>query len=399
MRTTQKNRAGPLFRFKVLDLTRVRAGPTAVRQLADWGADVIKIEAPRTAHVDDGLGGARNSSDFQNLHRNKRAMTLNLKHPEGVAILKHMVGNADVLVENYRSGVKHRLGIDYETLQAVNPRLVYASISGFGQDGPYGELAGFDQVAQGMGGLMSITGLPGQGPVRAGIPVADLTAGLYCAQGILIALLEREQSGQGQWVQTSLLQAQVAMLDFQAARWLVDGVVPPQAGNNHPVGIPTGVFKTSDGHINIAATGDAIYKRFCETIGRPDLLTDPDYATPRARSKNRDAINAIIQDIVIHRTSAEWVRAFNEAGVPSGPINNIKEVFEDPQVQHTGMAVPVQHPEMGEIKLVGQGVSLSRTGFQITGPVPAQGEHTDEILADYGYDADNIAGFRARGVI
>jgi len=304
-----------------------------------------------------------------------------------------------VIVENYRPGVKHRLGIDYETLRAVNPRLVYGSISGFGQDGPYGDLAGFDQVAQGMGGLMSITGLPGQGPVRAGIPVADLTAGLYCAQGILIALLEREQSGEGQWVQTSLLQAQVAMLDFQAARWLMDGVVPPQAGNNHPVGIPTGVFQTSDGHINIAATGDAIYRRFCEAIKRPDLLTDPDFATPRARSKNRDAINAIIQEIIIHRSSLEWVQAFNEAGVPSGPINNIKQVFEDPQVKHMGMAVPVAHSEMGEIRLVGQGVSLGRTPFRITGPVPEQGAHTDEVLADYGYDAAAIAGFRERGVI
>lgn len=395
----QINWTGPLARFKVLDLTRVRAGPTAVRQLADWGADVIKIEAPRTAHVDDGLGGSRESSDFQNLHRNKRAMTLNLKHPQGVEILKNLANDADVLVENYRPGVKHRLGIDYETLKDINPRLIYASISGFGQDGPYGDLAGFDQVAQGMGGLMSITGLPGQGPVRAGIPVADLTAGLYCAQGILIALLEREHSGQGQWVQSSLLQAQVAMLDFQATRWLMDGVVPPQAGNNHPVGIPTGVFKTSDGHINIAATGDAIYRRFCEVIGRPDLLTNPDFATPRARSKNRDAINAIIQEIVIHRGSAEWVAAFNEAGVPSGPINNIKQVFDDPQVKHLGMAVPVTHPELGEIRLVGQGVSLSRTPFQITWPVPPQGEHTDAILSEYGYDSASIAEFREEGVI
>jgi len=399
MHESQDSRSGPLSRYKVLDLTRVRAGPTAVRQLADWGADVIKIEAPRTAHVDDGLGGARNHSDFQNLHRNKRAMTLNLKHPEGVAILKHLAQDADVLVENYRPGVKHRLGVDYETLQNINPRLVYASISGFGQDGPYGGLAGFDQVAQGMGGLMSITGLPGQGPVRAGIPVADLTAGLYCAQGILIALLEREQSGKGQWVQTSLLQAQVAMLDFQATRWLIDGVVPQQAGNNHPVGIPTGVFKTRDGHINIAATGDAIYKRFCEVIARPDLLIDPDYATPRARSKNRDALNTIIQEIVINRTSAQWIQAFNKAGVPSGPINNIKQVFEDPQVRHMGMAVTVAHPEMGDIRLVGQGVSLSRTPSRIAGPVPAQGAHTDAILAGLGYDAAAIAAFRARGVI
>ena len=390
---------GPLSRFRVLDLTRVRAGPAAVRQLADWGADVIKIEAPRTAHVDDGLGGARNSSDFQNLHRNKRTLTLDLKHPEGVAILRRMAEGADVLVENYRPRVKHRLGIDYETLRKVNPRLIYASISGFGQDGPYGDLAGFDQVAQGMGGLMSITGLPGQGPVRAGIPVADLTAGLYCAQGILIALLEREQSGEGQWVQTSLLQAQVAMLDFQAVRWLMDGVIPPQAGNNHPVGIPTGVFQTSDGHINIAATGDAIYKRFCEVINRPDLLTHPDFATPRARSRNRDAINAIIQEITLKKSSREWVQAFNQAGVPAGPINNIKEVFEDPQVKHLGMASPVTHPELGEIRLVAQGVGLSRTPSRITHTAPPQGAHTHEVLKEYGFDQEAIAGFRERGVI
>ena len=390
---------GPLSRFRVLDLTRVRAGPAAVRQFADWGADVIKIEAPRTAHVDDGLGGSRNSSDFQNLHRNKRAMTLNLKHPEGVAILKRLAETADVLVENYRPSVKHRLGFDYETLRKVNPRLVYASISGFGQDGPYGDLAGFDQVAQGMGGLMSVTGLPGQGPIRAGIPVADLTAGLYCAQGVLIALLEREQSGEGQWVQTSLLQAQVAMLDFQAARWLMDGVIPPQAGNNHPVGIPTGVFQTSDGHINIAATGDAIYQRFCEVINRPDLLTHPDFATPRARSRNRDSINAIIQKITVKKSSREWVQAFNEAGVPAGPINNIKEVFEDPQVKHLGMAAPVTHPELGEIKLVGQGVSLSRTPSRIADPVPEQGAHTTQILAEAGYDERTIAELHQKGVI
>lgn len=399
MQTDRAKLSGPLSRFRVLDLTRVRAGPTAVRQLADWGADVIKIEAPRTAHVDDGLGGSRNSSDFQNLHRNKRAMTLNLKTPEGVTILKRLALGADVLAENYRPGVKHRLGIDYETMRAINPRLVYASISGFGQDGPYGDLAGFDQVAQGMGGLMSVTGLPGQGPVRAGIPVADLTAGLYCAQGILLALLEREQSGQGQWVQTSLLQAQVAMLDFQAARWLIDGVVPQQAGNNHPVGIPTGVFQTSDGHINIAATGDAIYRRFCEVMQRPDLLTNPDFATPRARSKNRDAINAIIQEIVIRRSSAHWVAIFNEAGVPSGPINDIKQVFEDPQVQHLGMAVSVAHPEMGEIKLVGQGVCLGRTPFGPPSATPAQGAHTEEVLREAGYDAAAIAEFLEHGVI
>src|SRR4051812_36611029 len=282
---------GPLARFQVIDLSRVRAGPTAVRQLADWGADVIKVESPEG---DAGMGGERHGPDFQNLHRNKRSMTLNLKSPEGVEILKRLVRDADVLVENYRPDVKFRLGIDYATLRPVNPRLVYASISGFGQDGPYRERPGFDQIAQGMGGLMSITGLPGQGPVRVGIPIADLSAGLYCSLGILVALLAREETGEGQWVQTSLLQAQIAMLDFQATRWLMDKHVPKQAGNNHPTSIPTGVFTTADGHINIAVTGQKIWERFARSIGRDDLLSHPDYASAALRSKNRDALGTAI---------------------------------------------------------------------------------------------------------
>src|SRR5262249_54024487 len=275
---------GPLARFKVIDLSRVRAGPTAVRQLADWGADVIKVESPEG---DAGMGGERHGPDFQNLHRNKRSITLNLKSAEGVDILKRLLEGADVLVENYRPDVKFRLGIDYATLRVVNPRLVYASISGFGQDGPYRERPGFDQIAQGMGGLMSITGLPGQGPVRVGIPVADLTAGIFCAMGILVALLEREQSGEGQWVQSNLLAAQIAMLDFQAARWTIGKEVPGQAGNDHPTSIPTGVFETADGYMNIGAAGEAIYQRFCKVLEAPALATDPDFATNADRSKNR----------------------------------------------------------------------------------------------------------------
>src|ERR1700724_1708873 len=266
-----------LGRFTVLDLTRVRSGPTCVRQLADWGANVIKIETPAALDTGEPLGGPRDGPDFMNLHRNKRSITLNLKSPEGVAAFKRMVKNADVVVENFRPAVKARLGIDYASLRKINPRLVYASISGFGQDGPYRERPGFDQIAQGMGGLMSITGLPGQGPVRVGIPVADLTAGIFCAMGILVALLEREQSGEGQWVQSNLLAAQIAMLDFQAARWTIGHEVPGQAGNDHPTSIPTGVFPTSDGHINIAAAGTHIYKRFCEAINAPHLVVDPSY--------------------------------------------------------------------------------------------------------------------------
>src|SRR6202163_3489480 len=280
-----------LSRFTVLDLTRVRAGPTCVRQLADWGADVIKIEIPAELDRGEPLGGPRDGPDFMNLHRNKRSITLNLKSPEGVAAFKKLVKKADVVVENFRPDVKERLGIDYKVLRKVNPKLVYASISGFGQTGPYADRPGFDQIAQGMGGLMSITGLPGQGPVRVGIPIADLSAGLFCALGILVALLERETSGKGQRIETSLLQAQIFMLDFQASRFLTEGEVPKQAGNNHPTSIPTGVFKTKDGHLNIAVTGTVIWERFCNAMSHPEWITSPEYKTGKLRSQNRNALN------------------------------------------------------------------------------------------------------------
>ena len=387
----------PLAHIKVLDLTRVRAGPTAVRQLADWGADVIKIEQPG----DGGgtLGGARHGPDFQNLHRNKRSLSLNLKSDQGREIFFKLVNDADVVVENYRPDVKFRLGIDYEKVKAVNPRVVYASISGFGQDGPYGHLPGFDQVAQGMGGLMSITGLPGQGPVRAGIPVADLSAGLYTALGILTALIGRQHTDTGQWVQASLLEAQIAMLDFQAERWLLDGEVAPQAGNNHPTGIPTGVFATADGHINIAATGAAIYERFCEVMQRPDWLTDERFRSPGVRSKNRDAMNAEIEAITVGRSSEAWIKAFNDAGVPAGYIYSIDEVFNDPQVKHLQMASPVHHPELGDISLVAQPMTLSDAPFRIRLATPKLGEHTDEVLSAIGYTDDEIEQFRLNEVV
>jgi len=387
----------PLVHIKVLDLTRVRAGPTAVRQLADWGADVIKIEQPG----DGGgtLGGARHGPDFQNLHRNKRSLSLNLKSDQGREIFFKLVNDADVVVENYRPDVKFRLGIDYEKVKAANPQVVYASISGFGQDGPYGHLPGFDQVAQGMGGLMSITGLPGQGPVRAGIPVADLSAGLYTALGILTALIGRQHTGTGQWVQASLLEAQIAMLDFQAERWLLDGEVAPQAGNNHPTGIPTGVFATADGHINIAATGAAIYERFCEVMQRPNWLTDERFRSPGARSKNRDAMNAEIEAITVGRSSEAWIKAFNDAGVPAGYIYSIDEVFNDPQVKHLQMASPVHHPELGDINLVAQPVTLSDAPFRIRSATPKLGEHTDEVLSAIGYTDGEIEQFRLDEVV
>src|SRR5215467_1593635 len=388
-----------LSRFTILDLTRVRAGPTCVRQLADWGANVIKIETPARLESGEPLGGARDGPDFMNLHRNKRSMTLNLKSAEGVAAFKKMVKKADVVVENFRPDVKARLGIDYKALRKVNPRLVYASISGFGQDGPYAERPGFDQIAQGMGGLMSITGEPGQGPVRVGIPIADLSAGLFCAMGILIALLEREKSHKGQEIETSLLQAQIFMLDFQAARWLLKGEVAKQAGNNHPTSIPTGVFKTSDGHINIATAGQKIWERFCQALDARDLIPRPEYSTGAARSRNRDALNAEIDQYTVKRTSADWVERFNAAGVPCGPIYAIDQMFADPQVKHIGIAQPVQAKGNGSMTLVGQPVTLSRTPSRLVALPPAIGQHTNAVLKEFGFNAKQIAALRKADAI
>ncbi|MFQ6017352.1 MAG: CaiB/BaiF CoA transferase family protein [Kiloniellaceae bacterium] len=388
-----------LSRFTVLDLSRVRAGPTAVRQLADWGANVVKIEMPSRLEADGALGAARHTPDFQNLQRNKRSLTLNLKDPDGLAVFKRLVAKADVVVENFRPEVKRRLGIDYPALCAVNSRIILASISGFGQDGPYSERPGFDQIAQGMGGLMSITGLPGQGPVRVGIPIADLSAGLFCAIGILVALLEREVSGQGQWLHTSLLQAQIFMLDFQAARWLVKGEVPQQAGNNHPTSVPTGVYKTSDGHINIAVAGETIWARCCKALGREDWLDNPDYAGNAQRLKRRDALNAEIAEIIGTRDSKTWIDLLTAAGVPCGEINAVDEVFADPQVKHLGIAQAVEAAALGRVDLVGQPVALERTPSALKAPAPERGEHTDEVLGEFGYTAEQIADFRQRNVV
>jgi formyl-CoA transferase len=386
-----------LSHFTVLDLTRVRAGPTCVRQLADWGANVIKIEMPEHVEAAD-MGGPRTGPDFSNLHRNKRSITLNLKSPAGVAALKRMVKKADVVVENYRPDVKRRLGIDYKSLAKINPKLVYASISGFGQTGPYAARPGFDQIAQGMGGLMSITGLPGQGPVRVGIAVADLCAGLFAALGILTALLEREKSGKGQQVETSLLQAQIFMLDFQAARWLMNGEIPKQAGNNHPTSAPTGVYKTSDGYINIATTGTKMWQRMCEALGAPELIKQPEYASGAERLKHRDALNGDIEARTVKRTSREWVDILNDAGVPTGPIYAINEVFDDPQVKHLKLAQTVKAKDRS-MTIVGQPVTLSRTPSRLVSPPPALGQHTNAVLKEFGFSAKQIDELRSARAI
>ncbi|HKO67243.1 MAG TPA: CaiB/BaiF CoA-transferase family protein [Burkholderiaceae bacterium] len=386
-----------LSRFRVVDLTQVRAGPTAARQLADWGADVIQVQMPEHMRGDDTLGG-QEGSDYQYTHRNKRSLTLNLKEPEGIAVLKKLVETADVLLENFRPDVKTRLGIDYETLSKINPRLVYASISGFGQTGPYATRPGFDQIAQGMGGLMSVTGLPEQGPLRVGIPIADLCGGIFAAYGVTVALLEREHSGKGQWLHTSLLEAMIYMMDFQSSRWTIDGEIPGQAGNFHPTSIPTGVYKTSDGHINIAVFGGKIWERFAEAMGAPEWITDERSKTKTNRSVHRAWLNAEIEKRLMRNTSDYWIATLNDAGVACGRINNLKEVFEEAQVQHLGILKKVTSKHLGEQTLMGQPVTLTRTPSTIARAAPKRGEHSEEILSEVGYGADAISRMKAAGV-
>ncbi len=388
-----------LSHITVLDLTRVRSGPTAVRQLADWGANVIKIEAPESIEPDGALGAKRDTADFQNLHRNKRSLTLNLKEKEAINIFYKLVKTSDVVIENFRPDVKDRLGINYEDLKRVNPKIILGSISGFGQDGPYGKRPGFDQIAQGMGGLMSITGAPGEGPMRVGIPVADLTAGLFCAMGIQTALIEREKSGIGQWVNTSLLQAQIFMLDFQAARWLAEKTVAGQAGNNHPTSVPTGVFKTSNGSINLAVAGETIFRRFAESIDKKEWLDMDEFKDAKSRLKNRDYLNELIEEITILKTSEEWVEILEKVGCPCGPIYSIDQVFDDPQVKHLGIAKPIDTSPFGKTELVSQPFNLSRTPSEFKQRPPEKGEHTEEILLDLGIKSEQLKDLIDRKII
>ncbi len=388
-----------LSRLRILDFSRVRAGPTCVRQFADFGADVIKIESPPGVDPNEAMGGPRHGPDMQNLHRNKRSMTLNLKLPESKGVLERLAKTADVVVENYRPDVKFRLGIDYASLEKINPRIILASISGFGQDGPYVKRPGFDQIAQGMSGLMSVTGFPGQGPVRTGAAIADLTGGLYAAIGVMVALLEREQSGKGQWVQSSLLQAGISLLDFQAARYLMEGDVPPQVGNDHPTSMPTSAYKTRDGHINVAASGEGMWVGLCKAIGREDMLASPDFKGGKKRAENRAKLNSILNEVLSTKSGAEWIEILNQAGIPCGPIYKVDEVFADPQVKHLGIAATVEHPTLGRKQILANAATLSRTPARVATPTPEIGEHTDEILKELNYNAAQIAKLREGGVV
>jgi crotonobetainyl-CoA:carnitine CoA-transferase CaiB-like acyl-CoA transferase len=400
---TSTPRKGPLSRFTILDATRVRAGPAAIRTFADLGARVIKLEIPPGAPGGDDMIGGRdhNRADYENLHRNKESLTLNMKEPEGKAILEKLVKDADVFIENYRPDVKYRLGIGPDALCHINPRLVYASISGFGQDGPYANWPGFDSIAQGMGGLMSVTGKPGTGPMRVGIPIADLCSGHFCAQAIMAALLEREVTGQGQWVHTSLLEAQIAMLDFQAAQWLIDHKVPESTGNEHPLTVPTGVFETSDGYLNLAAIGQSMWKRLCVALEAPGLIDQPGFGSDPERVLNRAEVNAAMGAILKTRTTSAWTEVLLKAGVPCGPIYSIDKMFADPQVKHLGMARTMQHPELGDIQVVNLPIQFSRHPRDQSPmkSAPQQGDQTDVILTGLGYNAAQILQLRQQYVV
>ena len=388
--------------IRVIDLTVARAGPTCVRQLADWGADVVRVELPIDPAAPNAVGGQRHGSDEQSVHRNKRSLGLDLSTEDGRAVLHRLVGDADVLVENMRPAVKSRLGFDWGTVHALNPRLVMGSISGFGQDGPYAPRGGVDQITQGMSGLMSVTGEPGRGPVRAGIPISDLSAGLYLAIGLLAALHDRERTGEGRWVQTSLLESMVSMMDFQAARWTIDREVPRQEGNHHPTLIPMGCFPSADGHINVAGPSGRLWRGFCAAIGRPDLPDDERFATGRARSVHRGELNGIIADVLRARPTAEWVEVFAGAGIPAGPVYSLDQVFADPQVQHLGLVASIEHPTLGHQEVVRHPVTMTGpdgSGTTVRTHTPDPGEHTDEVLAEAGFTPDEVADLRARGVV
>ena len=393
---------GPLEHIRVLDLTIARAGPMAVRLLADWGADVIKIEPPPRKDADgNSVTGGRRGPDEQNLHRNKRSLAIDLKTPDGKALFHRLAVDADIVVENFRSSVKYRLGVDYETLKPVNPGLIYASISGFGQDGPDSERPGVDQIVQGMSGLMSITGEQDHGPMRVGIAISDTSAGMFLGQGILLALLHRERTGEGQWVHTSLLEAMMSKLDFQGARYTMSGEEPTQQGNDHPTQVPMGMFSAKDGYVNIAAFGGQMWQRFCAALDAQDLLDHPDYQSVGSRTRHRAQIKADMNAITELHTVAVLVERLNEAGVPCGPINSIKQAFENPQVAHLGMAVPAPHEEMGNLSLVRSPINLSSFPHPalLSRAAPDPGCDGSAVLSELGLSAEEISGLRDSGVV
>jgi crotonobetainyl-CoA:carnitine CoA-transferase CaiB-like acyl-CoA transferase len=388
---------GPLVGLNVLDLTLARAGPTCTRHLADWGARVIRIEPPGPA---DALAATRKASDYQNLHRNKTIITLDLKSARGHEAFMKLAANADVIVENMRTPVKHNLKIAYEDVAPINPRLIYGSISGFGQSGPYMDRALVDQIAQGMGGLMNVTGEPGRGPMRAGAAISDMMAGTLCALGIALALYERERTGVGRYVHTSLIEAMIFTMDFQATRWLMDGEVPQPAGNQHPTVAPMSTFKSADGWVNLSASSPAQWRKLCDLLGKPEWVDRPGWKGTVERGKNKVELHAAIAEIIATKPTAYWVETLAPHGLPVGPIYGMDQTMNDIQVKHLGIAGDVRHPSGdGQTQMLNSPINLEGLKRTIRAPAPLGQGDTSDVLKALGYSEADIETMRKERVI
>ena len=388
----------PLTGLKVIDLTRYLAGPFATQILGDYGAEVIKIEPPGDSRAQLGSGGGADNYFFLCTNRSKKSLVLDIKGDEGRRVLSRLVDSADVLIDNFRPGVIEEIGFAYETVSARNPRIICASISGFGSTGPLRDNPGFDQIAQGMSGLMSVTGTPESGPTRMGIAICDLLGGIFAVQGILLALEHRHRTGRGQKVETSLLESIISVLSWSAGIYFETGKTPAPGGNHHPLSSPYGVFKASDRPFNIACGSEAMWQKFVKVIGRPELATDDRFKNTGRRIKNRTALTEEINRALAPHPADHWIEVLNRDGIPSGPILTIEEMFKHPQTAAREMLLKLPHPELGEFLTTGLAAKLESTPGKITRP-PLVGEHTDEVLAAHGYTPEDLKRLRANGTI
>ena len=392
----------PLDGLRVLDCTQIMAGPFCTLLLADMGADVVKVENPDGGDYGRKMGPpfVKGRSDaFLAINRNKRSLALNLRSEDGRRVFKALAERADVVVENFRPGTLERLGLGYPQLSEINPALIYCSISGFGQTGPYRDRGGFDLVAQGMSGLMSVTGTPGGPPVKVGVPITDLTAGMYAAYGILIAYLHRLRTGEGQLVDTSLLEAGIAYTFWESSGYFATGEVPGPLGSAHRLSAPYEAFRTKDGYINVGAANQGTWEALCQAIGREELAGDPRYVSPGDRKLREAELAGLLAQTFSRDTTQHWTEVLEAAGVPSGPINDLDQVYADPQVRHRDMVVELDDPELGRLRNIGIPVKLSRTPGRIRRRAPDLGEHTSEVLLQAGYSPEEVGGMVEAGVV
>jgi crotonobetainyl-CoA:carnitine CoA-transferase CaiB-like acyl-CoA transferase len=398
----EENMKKALEGIKVLDLSRALAGPYCTMMLADMGADVIKVEMPGRGDDSRSWGPPfveGESAYFMSINRNKKSITLNMKSENSTEIIYKLIKQSDVLVENFRPGAMERLGLEYEQVKEMNPKIIYCSISGFGQNGPYRMLPGFDQVLQGMGGLMSITGDPGGSPIKVGVAIADISGGMFAAYGIVVALYNREKTCKGQMIDVSLLDSQVAWLTYRSGAYFASGEIPQPVGSGHPVIVPYQAFKAKDVYINIAVGNDQLWQKFCKTVGLEKVMDDPRFATNAKRVENREEIVKIVGDLVATKNGEEWLKILTDAGIPCGPIYTVDKIFADPQILHRQMLKELDHPKAGRIKVTGIPVKLSDTPGEVKTAPPVLGQHTQEILTELGYSGQDIKKLRQEKVV